>query len=97
MAGKIAMYKIYILKSKIKNHFYVGHTNNLEKRLNSHNRGRVKSTKSCKPWKIIYTENFGNKHDAFKREKQIKSYKGGEAFKKLINNFQNRAEGCLSG
>ena len=36
------------------------------------------------PWKIVYTETFKTKSEAYKRELQIKSYKGGNAFKKLI-------------
>jgi putative endonuclease len=33
---------------------------------------------------LIYVEEFGSKTEALFREKQIKSYKGGEAFKRLI-------------
>jgi predicted GIY-YIG superfamily endonuclease len=33
---------------------------------------------------IVYTEFFEKKTTALKREKQIKSYKSGEAFKNLI-------------
>jgi putative endonuclease len=78
------MYYVYILKSEIKQRFYIGYTNNLKKRLLYHNGGKVRSTKAYRPWKIIYTEQFDDRHNAFAREKQIKSYKGGEAFKKLI-------------
>jgi putative endonuclease len=79
------MYKVYILRSKIKEKFYIGHTNNLDSRILRHNKGYVKSTRLYKPWQIIYTEDYKNKQEAYKRELQIKSYKGGEAFKKLIN------------
>jgi len=34
---------------------------------------------------IVYTERFDIKSDALKREKQIKSYKSGIAFKKLLD------------
>ncbi len=33
---------------------------------------------------MVYYEKFSSKREAIKREKQIKSYKGGNAFKKLI-------------
>ena len=81
------MHKIYILKSRIGLGYYIGHTQNLEKRLNRHNSGLVRSTKKGKPWVVIYTEKYLTKQDAYKRELQIKSYKGREAFKKLINNI----------
>ena len=82
------MYFVYILKSLIHNRYYTGSTGDLKKRLNYHNSGKVKSTKNYKPWEIIYIENFNTKSEALRREKQIKSYKGGEAFKKLINSSQ---------
>ena len=78
-------YKVYILKSEFEEKFYVGHSNDLDKRLRYHNGGKVRSTKAYRPWKIIYIEVFKSKREAYKREMQIKSYKGGEAFKKLIS------------
>jgi len=42
------------------------------------------STKCGVPWNLVYTECFSNKTDAWKRERQIKKYKGGKAFKMLI-------------
>jgi putative endonuclease len=79
------MFYIYILKSINSNHYYIGHTSKLQERLSNHNSGLVKSTKKYLPWKIVYTETFRTKSEAYKRELQIKSYKGGNAFKKLIN------------
>ncbi len=79
------MYKVYILKSQIYSRHYIGHTDNINNRLIRHNKGYVKSTKNYRPWNILYTEEFKTKQEACKRELQIKSYKGGEAFKKLIN------------
>ncbi len=58
-----------------------------------HNLGKVKSTKFYKPWKVIYTETFNTKPEAYKREQQIKSYKSGEAFKKLIENMERWQSG----
>jgi len=79
------MYDVYILESiERPDKYYVGHTQDLKNRLERHNRGLVKSTKHARPWKIIYTEEYETKKDSYKRELQIKSYKGGEAFKKLV-------------
>jgi len=79
------MYYVYILKSSTNNRHYVGYTDNIAQRLMSHNNGKVKSTKAFRPWVLLYTEIFSSKQDAYKRERQIKSYKGGAAFKKLLN------------
>jgi putative endonuclease len=79
------MYTVYILKSDTANRYYIGHTADLELRLKQHNAGKVKSTKGFRPWKVSYTEAFDSKGDAFKREMQIKKYRHGEAFRKLIS------------
>jgi len=84
------MFYTYILKNDEGKH-YVGHTNSLEDRLKRHNCGQVRSTKNKGTWKIIHTESFPSKKEAYKRERQIKSFKGGKAFKKLL------LEGCPSG
>jgi len=78
------MFKIYILESLQYKRYYIGHCADIKLRLERHNRGLVKSTKAFKPWKVIYTEDFKTKQEAYKREMEIKSYKGGNAFKKII-------------
>ena len=80
------MYYVYIIKSKLNGRYYIGSSKNYNTRLNSHNSGRVRSTKAFRPWEIVYIEIFEHKSEALKREKQIKSYKSGDAFKKLISN-----------
>jgi putative endonuclease len=78
------MYFVYILKSLKVLRYYIGSSENVARRLSDHNSGKVKSTKAYKPWEVVYLEKFNIKSDAFKREKQIKSYKSGNAFKKLL-------------
>ena len=39
-------YYVYILKSLVDGKFYTGYTSNLKKRLDEHNKGLTKSTKS---------------------------------------------------
>jgi len=79
------MYYTYIIHSEKFGRYYTGHCKSCESRLKDHNRGKVKSTKAYIPWKIVYTEEFATKSEAFNREMGIKSYKSGEAFKKLVN------------
>jgi putative endonuclease len=78
------MWIVYILKSSKSNKHYTGFTSNLNKRIEWHNKGFTKSTKFGAPWKLVYKERFDAKTKAISREKQIKSYKGGLAFKKLL-------------
>jgi putative endonuclease len=67
---------VYILKSESTGNSYVGHTSNLEKRLNEHNNGRTPSTRNKKPWKLVYKEEFPNRSQAVRRETYFKSIKG---------------------
>jgi putative endonuclease len=76
---------LYILKSSESNRYYVGITSlGPIVRLGYHNLGMVKSTKAHMPWKLLHSEKFKDYKSARTREKQIKSWKGGNAFKKLI-------------
>lgn len=79
------MYYVYILRSIKTARHYIGATENLERRLTEHNFSRCRSTKAYRPWEIVYKEEFNSRLDAFNREKEIKKYKSGIKFKKLIN------------
>ncbi|HEY4496830.1 MAG TPA: GIY-YIG nuclease family protein [Candidatus Paceibacterota bacterium] len=78
------MYNVYIIKSRKNKKYYIGYTSNQENRIKKHNSGENISTKYGAPWELIYSERFENKREAWLGEKQIKKFKGGEAFKKLI-------------
>ena len=85
-AGKaiINMYAVYIIQSKKNNHYYIGLTGDLAKRISCHNSNKNRSTKNKGPWEIVYSESFVDKKLAWLRERQIKAYKGGEAFHKIL-------------
>ncbi len=52
---------------------YTGYTNDLEKRIKSHNSGRgAKYTRSRLPVKLVYFEEHETKEEAMRREWQIK-------------------------
>lgn len=74
----------YILWSSRFHKYYIGSTNNLVKRVKEHNSGKSAYTKKGIPWRIIKVEEYLTKKEAYKREMEIKSYKGGIKFKKLI-------------
>jgi len=65
---------MYILKC-CNDKFYTGSTNNLEVRLNQHQKGvGAKFTKSHLPVKLVYFEEFDSIYKAFYREKQIQNW-----------------------
>ena len=78
------MYYTYILRSLKDQGYYIGSCENLEKRLGDHNRGSVKASRNRRPLVIVYTEEYATRSEAVERERQVKSYKGGVAFKRLL-------------
>jgi putative endonuclease len=77
-------WSVYLLQTS-KNTLYCGYTNDLNKRIAAHNKGRgAKYTKTRLPVKLVYSETFDNKIDALKREWQIKQLTRKEKLK-LIN------------
>ena len=75
---------VYILQSLKDAKYYIGETSDVQERLKFHNSGRQRSTSNRIPFRLVLTEEFENRTDALKREKQIKSWKGGSPFKILI-------------
>lgn len=80
----------YVLMSEKDLKFYTGSTNNLNKRLEQHNAGLVRSTNHRLPVKLIYFEACLDKHDAYQREKYLKTGMGKRFLK-------NRLKGGLTG
>ena len=69
------MFIVYILYSSSIDKYYVGFTNDLERRLLEHNRKKGKYTDVGIPWVVVHQEHYSLKSEAMKREKQIKQQK----------------------
>lgn len=79
----------YILKC-FDGTFYTGWTTDLDKRLNTHNKGiGAKYTRSRLPVELIYWEEHSTRSEAQKREAFIKRLKRREK-EKLIEGFRNQ-------
>jgi len=55
------MFAIYVLHSQSLDRYYVGYTNDLERRLTEHNRKKGKYTDSGIPWELVYHETYSTK------------------------------------
>ena len=66
---------VYILYSKSRDRFYVGQTKDVGDRFIRHNTGKSKSTRSGRPWRLVYAEKHPSRSEAMTREKQIKAMK----------------------
>ena len=76
------MFFVYVLRSTVNGHFYVGMTENVESRITRHNRGDNKSTKAHRPWDMFFMESHSTRNEARKREVYLKSGTGKEFIKK---------------
>ncbi|MBI4004818.1 GIY-YIG nuclease family protein [Candidatus Roizmanbacteria bacterium] len=66
---------MYILRSDNSGKYYIGSTNNLEKRLKQHRNNTTRTTRILQAYTLVYCEEHEELFDARKREKQLKSYK----------------------
>lgn len=80
----MSKFYVYVIQSQQNRSIYVGYTTDLKARLERHNSGYVISTKSRKPWRLIYCEFFINMKDAKSREKYLKSGYGQEQLKSIL-------------
>lgn len=75
------IFRVYILLCR-DNSFYVGHTNNLVKRIKDHNNKNGSFyLKGKLPVKLVYYEIYKTRKEALKRERQLKGW----SKKKKIN------------
>jgi putative endonuclease len=65
--------------------YYIGHTENLTDRIFRHTHSGSKSTKKANDWIVVYTEEFGTRQEASKRELEIKKKKSRKYIEWLIN------------
>lgn len=77
-------YYTYVLKSLKNEDLYIGWTNDLVSRVNNHNKGKILSTKSKIPFKLVYYEACLSKEAAIKREKVLKTGFGRKYLKRRI-------------
>ncbi len=82
----------YILFSKKVNKFYVGSSkdNTPHSRLDCHNRGKTKSTKSGKPWILVYYESYATYAEAREKELFLKTGKGREWIYQKFGNLKSK-------
>ena len=73
---KRKMFFVYILQSLKDSKRYIGSTNDISRRLEEHNEGRVKYIRNRIPFKLVHVEEYNTKEEALQREKYIKSRKG---------------------
>jgi putative endonuclease len=78
------MFFVYVLLSLKDKKLYTGFSEDIKKRLTDHNAGRNTSTKSRRPFELIYYEAHLSKEDALRREVYFKTTKGKSTLKQML-------------
>jgi putative endonuclease len=83
-------YYLYILQSEVKETYYVGMSNDPDRRLHFHNTDDRKThTSQYRPWKVVYSHGFETKEEAFAAEQKVKSWKSKKMIRLLIEDVIN--------
>lgn len=77
------MFFVYAISSLKRNYIYVGLTSNLERRIQQHNKGYVRTTKPYASFVLLYHESVNTQLEAREREKYWKSGVGKEKLRRL--------------
>jgi putative endonuclease len=79
------MFYVYFLKSLKNKDLYIGSTEDVENRLDTHNAGKVKSTKPYRPWQLLGYEKYNSRSEAVIKEKFFKSHQQRDILKEKYN------------
>lgn len=82
------MYYVYVIESLRDKKLYIGHTNDLIRRIREHNRGLVSATQRRRPFKLLYYEASNILKDAVKREKSLKTGFGRAYLKRRLTDHK---------
>ena len=77
-------YYLYILRSKTIAKYYIGISQNPERRLIYHNTLEKGFTKRYRPWEIVCIKEFNRKDQALKAERKLKNWKNKRMIEKVI-------------
>ena len=75
---------VYILYSETLDLYYIGCSDDPQKRLKKHLADHKGFTAQAHDWQICYTECHNSKTEALKREKQLKGWKNRNRIQQLI-------------
>ncbi|QOJ30459.1 MAG: GIY-YIG nuclease family protein [Ignavibacteriales bacterium] len=76
---------VYILQSESSGKYYIGISENPDRRLEFHNTLEKGFTSRYRPWKIVYTKEFSDRTSAHKVELKLKSWKSKIIMERVIS------------
>lgn len=75
---------VYILQSLVNGRYYIGSTNDLERRLAEHNSGKTKSIRFSRPYRLVFNYEYASLSDARSIEIRLKKLKSRSILEKII-------------
>ena len=78
---------VYILWSEHIQRYYIGVTENLERRVREHNQGSSKYTKRGVSWELVWSTQKANKSEAVILERKLKNLKSGKRIAEFIQKY----------
>ena len=78
-------YHVYIIYSLSKNRYYVGQTEDIERRLEDHRNSRSGYTKGVKDWELKWSLLVSGREEALKLESKIKKKKSRRYLECLVS------------
>jgi putative endonuclease len=91
------VWHVYVLMNQ-EGYHYVGATGrDLQQRLEEHNAGYSRWTRSRRPWQLVHSEAYDNKLLALKRERFFKTTSGRRLRDKLLTGKMSQDSTEISG
>jgi putative endonuclease len=81
-------YYVYILQSTKTAKFYIGQTQNLEKRFAEHNSGKSKYTSKDAPWNLVWLTILDSRKESYGLEQKLKGFKSRQRIIKYMEENQ---------
>jgi putative endonuclease len=79
------MFYVYVLKSLKNGRLYTGSTNDIKRRLLEHNVSQTKYTSKTGPFELVHKEVYNTRLEAIRRERFLKTGKGRELLKVILD------------
>ena len=86
---------VYALYSLSRDYIYVGLSNNTDRRIDEHQRGKEPTTRPYRPFEVLLIEPHADRPAARKREKFLKSGAGKEFLRELRASIQTYPGGGI--
>ena len=82
------IYRVYVIQNRERK-FYIGLSDDVERRIEQHNVGVSTWTRDKGPWTLIWQSARMNLSDARKLELSLKRQKGGDGFYRIIGKVRS--------